>query len=83
MGWLLMAPILCLALLDFLPSNRAFESIGVSLVNALLLRISAWLPAGLPAVVLAAVVPVALFSWTAARLFRGVEIPRATSTARA
>jgi hypothetical protein len=47
----------------------------VSLVNALLLRVSAMLPASLPAVALAAVLPVVLLCWTAARLFRGVEIP--------
>jgi hypothetical protein len=47
----------------------------VSLVNALLLRVSAMLPASLPAVALAAVLPVVLLFWTAARLFRGVEIP--------
>jgi hypothetical protein len=45
------------------------------MVNALLLRVSAVLPAGLPAVALAAMLPVALLCWTAAQLFRGVEIP--------
>jgi hypothetical protein len=80
-GWMLASPIVCVLGLDLAPGNRGFQGIGMSLVNAGLLRISAWLPAGLPAVVLAAVLPVALLWWTAARLFRGVEIPRATVAA--
>ena len=40
-----------------------------------LICVSAQLPASLPAVAVAAVLPVALLWWTAARLFRGVEIP--------
>jgi hypothetical protein len=65
-----------LLLIDLAPRNRLPDIISVSLVNALLLRVSAVLPAGVPAVALAAVLPVALLSWTAARLFRGVELPR-------
>ena len=52
-----------LLLIDLAPRNRLPDIISVSLVNALLLRVSA-------------VLPVALLSWTAARLFRGVELPR-------
>ena len=47
---------------------------SASLVTAVLLRASHLLPAGLPAVALAATLPVALLSWTAAWLFRGVEL---------
>jgi hypothetical protein len=47
---------------------------SASLVTAVLLRAYELLPAGLPAVALAAILPVALLSWTAARLFRGVEL---------
>ena len=52
------------------------------MVDALLLRVSALLPATLPAVALAAVLPVVLLSWTAAGLFRGVEIFPPTAAAR-
>jgi DNA-binding transcriptional regulator YhcF (GntR family) len=51
--------------------------ISASLLNALLLRVSAALPAGSPAVARAAVLPVVLLCWTAARLFRGVQISQA------
>jgi hypothetical protein len=70
-------------LLDFAPGNlRSGDYPSVSLVNALLLRVSDLLPAGLPAVALAAALPVALFWWTATLLFRGVEISRPADAAR-
>ena len=74
LGVLLMAPVVYVFLIDLAPGNDG--AIGASLVNALLLRVSAVLPASLPAVALAAALPVALLCWTAARLFRGVELPR-------
>ena len=80
LGVLLMAPIVCVLLIDLAPGNDG--AVGTSLVNALLLRVSAVLPAGLPAVALAAVLPVALLSWTAAQLFRGVELPQPAAAAR-
>ena len=64
-----------LLLIDLAPGNRLPDIISASMVNALLLRVSAVLPAGLTAVALAAALPIALLSWTAARLFRGVELP--------
>jgi hypothetical protein len=83
-GWLLMVPMACIFLVEWASGNNwPGSSISVSLLNALLLRISALLPTGLFAVVLAAVLPVALFSWTAALLFRGVEIPPPPAAARA
>jgi hypothetical protein len=74
LAWLLVAPMACVLLID-MAGNRPSGPISASLVNALLLRVSAVLPAGLPAVALAAMLPVALLCWTAARLFRGVELP--------
>ena len=71
-----------LLLIDLAPGNRLPDIISVSMVNALLLRVSAVLPAGLTAVALAAALPVALLSWTAARLFRGVELPPPAAAAR-
>jgi hypothetical protein len=82
MGWLVMAAMACIFLVDWLPRIQLPEPVSISLVNALLLRVSALLPAGLPAVALAAVLPVALLSWTAARLFRGVEIPQTAAAPR-
>jgi hypothetical protein len=75
MGWLTMAPMACILLIDWLPRGALPGPISISLVNALLLRVSALLPAALPAVALAAVLPVALLSWTVTRLFHGVETP--------
>jgi hypothetical protein len=72
---LLLAQMVLFLLLELAPGNLPAGHISDSLVNALLLRISAVLPAGLPAVTLAAVLPVALLCWTAAQLFRGVELP--------
>ena len=80
LGALLMAPIAYVFLIDLAPRNDG--AIGISMVNALLLRVSAVLPAGLTAVALAAALPVALLSWTAARLFRGVELPPPAAAAR-
>jgi len=74
-GWLLMAQMMCVLLIDMTPEHVSTGPISVSLVNALLLRVSAVLPTGLPAVALAAALPLALLCWTAARLFRGVELP--------
>jgi hypothetical protein len=73
-GWLLVALTAPIFLIDWLPRVTLPGPISVSMVDALLLRVSAVLPAGLPAVALAAVLPVVLLSWAAARLFRGVEI---------
>jgi hypothetical protein len=82
-GWLLMAQLACAFLIDWAPgSSWAGPNISGSLVNALLLRVSAVLPAGLPAVALAAALPVALLWWTASRLFRGVELPLPAAVAR-
>jgi hypothetical protein len=75
LGWLLMAQMGCTLWIDLAPEHVSTGPISVSLVNALLLRVSAVLPAGLPAVALAAALPVALLCWTAARLSRGVELP--------
>lgn len=79
---LLMAQLALFLLIDLAPESHSTGPINVSLVNALLLRVSALLPAGLPAVALAAVLPVALLSWTAAQLFRGVELPPTAAAAR-
>ena len=81
--WLVMPPMAGMLLIEWLPRVLLPGPVSGSLVNALLLRVAAWLPAGLPAVMLAAVLPVALFSWTAARLFRGVEIARPAAATRA
>ena len=81
MSWLIMAQMMILLLLDLAPANR-FEHVGTSLVNALLLRLSALLPASLPAVALAAALPVALLCWTATRLFNGLELPPPTAAPR-
>jgi hypothetical protein len=81
MGWLVMAPMACIYVVDWLPRIQLPEPVSISLVNALLLRVSALLPATLPAVALAAVLPVVLLCWTAARLFRGVELPQAHADA--
>jgi hypothetical protein len=72
---LLMAQMALFLLIELAPEHVSTGPISVSLVNVLLLRVSAVLPAGLPAVALAAALPVALLCWTAARLFRGVELP--------
>ena len=77
MGWVLMVPMACVFLEDSLPRIQLSGPVGISLVNALLLRVSALMPPSLPAVAMAAVLPVVLLCWTAARLFRGVEIPQA------
>ena len=82
LGWLLMAQMVCILWIDLAPEHVSTGPINVSLVNALLLRVSALLPASLAAVALAAVLPVALLSWTAARLFRGVELPPTAAAAR-
>jgi hypothetical protein len=76
-GLLLIVPTLGVLLIDWAPVSHGVDPLSLSLVNALLLRVSALLPASLPAVALAAVLPVGLLWWTAARLFRGVEIPQA------
>ena len=81
-GCLLMVLMVGVLLIDWAPGNNWAGPIGPSLVNALLLRVSAVLPAGLAAVALAAVLPAALLWWTAARLFRGVELPRPTAAVR-
>jgi hypothetical protein len=83
LGCLLVALALCVLLIDWLPGSQLSGPITISLVNAVLLRVSALLPAGLPAVALAAVLPVALLWWTAARLFRGVEIPPTAAATKA
>jgi hypothetical protein len=83
LGWLLIIPMFCVLLMNWLPGNHWSGPISISVLNALLLRLSAVLPAGLPAVALAAVLPVALLWWTATRLFRGVEIPPPAAAARA
>ena len=76
---LVLAPMTFVFLIDLAPGNDG--AIAGSMVHGLLLRISALLPAGLPAVALAAAMPVALLCWTAARLFRGVELPPSASAA--
>jgi hypothetical protein len=81
--WLLVAQVMILLLIDVAPENHSAGSISVSLLNMLLLRASALLPAGLPLVALAAALPVALLCWTAAQLFHGVEIPPPAAAARA
>jgi hypothetical protein len=81
-GWLLVALTAPILLIDWLPRVTLPGPISVSMVDALLLRVSALLPATLPAVALAAVLPVVLLSWTAAGLFRGVEIFPPTAAAR-
>lgn len=48
---------------------------AASVVNFLLLRASQALPDNLPALTVAALLPVALLCWTATRLFDGVEAP--------
>jgi hypothetical protein len=80
---LVMAHLALFLLIELAPGNLPAGHIGDSLVNALLLRVSALLPAGLSAVAVAAVLPVALLSWTAARLFRGVEFPPAAAATKA
>lgn len=82
LGWLLMAQMVCILWIDLAPEHVSTGPINVSLVNALLLHVSALLPASLAAVALAAVLPVALLSWTAAQLFRGVELPPTAAAAR-
>jgi len=76
-GLLLIVPTLGVLLIDWSPMSHGVDPLSLSLMNALLLRVSALLPAALPAVALAAMLPVVLLWWTAARLFRGVEIPQA------
>jgi hypothetical protein len=80
-GWLLVALTAPIFLIDWLPRVTLLGPISVSMVDALLLRVSAVLPAGLPMVALAAVLPVVLLWWTAARLFRSVELPQAHADA--
>jgi hypothetical protein len=79
-GLLLIVPTLGVLLIDWSPMSHGVDPLSLSLVNALLLRVSALLPAALPSVALAAVLPVALLWWTAARLFRGVEISPGAAT---
>ena len=83
LGGLLMAPMVCVFLIDWLLGNSWADPTSMCLINALLLRISALLPAALPAVALAAAIPVALLTWSAARLFRGVELSPPATAARA
>jgi len=79
--WLITALMMVPYLLE-MTLKGMYEPISVSLVNALLLRVSPMLPLSLPALALAAAIPVALLCWTAARLFRGLEIPLAGPAAQ-
>jgi len=83
LGGLLMAPMVCVFLIDWLLGNSWADPTSMCLINALLLRLSAVLPAGLPVAAVAAAIPVALLTWSAARLFRGVELSPPATAARA
>jgi hypothetical protein len=83
LGYLFAAQMACAFLIDWAPgSSWAGPNISASMMNALLLRVSGVLPAALPAMALAAALPVALLWWTASRLFRGVEVPLPVAVAR-
>ena len=74
--WLIWVPVFCPILFDVLTTWTPSGPVSTTLLNAVLLRVSAALPDGLPAVALAAALPVTLLCRTAARLFRGVEMQR-------
>ncbi len=60
---------LMLEILLKLPGNSS----GIGLINAVLLWVLAILPAGVMPVLVCAAVPVGILSWSARRLFAGVE----------
>ncbi len=73
--WIIVAQMACVILIEMAISKQGFGRYGAVLVNTLLLRLSAALPASLPLTALAAAFPAVLLCWTAARLFRGAELP--------
>jgi len=82
LAWMIVAQMACVILMETAISREGFGRYGALLVNALLLRLSAALPAGLPLTALAVALPVLLLCWTAGRLFRGVELPPPAAVAQ-